>query len=170
MCVLISVRKKNSFEIHVIISRYIRNVNLPLKKDFKFTELLTKTSLSFTLETVLKMAKEINWGDVESIYAKATKHASKKVAKAEINLNWLWTIELIMGCFDCIVISTNDLAWPIWYQYQCFHCFHDFFIAAPAPRVRKAWNLMGTSVWNGRRVFYLFGKTSYFIFYMFSYQ
>ena len=36
--------KNNSFKIHVIILRYIRNVNLPFKKDFKFAELLTKTS------------------------------------------------------------------------------------------------------------------------------
>ena len=56
------------------------------------------------------MAKEINKGDIESICVKVTKDASKKVAKAEVNLNWLWTIELIMDCFDCIFISTNDLA------------------------------------------------------------
>ena len=31
------------------------------------------------------------------------------MAKAEVNLNWLWTIELIMDCFDCIFLSTNDL-------------------------------------------------------------
>ena len=43
--VCMCVRKKNnSFKIHVIILRYIRNVNLPFKKDFKFAELLTKTS------------------------------------------------------------------------------------------------------------------------------
>ena len=36
--------KKMSFKIHLIILMYIRNVNLPLKNDFKFTELLTKTS------------------------------------------------------------------------------------------------------------------------------
>ena len=36
--------KSNSFEIHVIILSYIRNVNLPFKKDFKFVELLTETS------------------------------------------------------------------------------------------------------------------------------
>ena len=53
------------------------------------------------------------------------------VAKAEVNLNWLWTIELIMDYFDCIFISTNDLAYPTWCQYQCSHCFHDFSIAAP---------------------------------------
>ena len=34
----------NSFEIHLIILRYRKNVNLPFKKDFKFAELLTKTS------------------------------------------------------------------------------------------------------------------------------
>ena len=43
-------------EIHVIILRYIRNVNLPFKKDFKFAELLLKHYFSFTLEAVLKMA------------------------------------------------------------------------------------------------------------------
>ena len=41
MCVW---EKNSSFEIHVIILRYIRNVNPPFKKDFKFAELLTKTS------------------------------------------------------------------------------------------------------------------------------
>ena len=33
------------------------------------------------------MAKETNIGDVESICAKVTKHASKKVAKSEANLS-----------------------------------------------------------------------------------
>ena len=56
------------------------------------------------------MAKETNKGDVESMFAKVTKHASKKVAKAEVSLNWLWTSELIMDYFDCVFISTNDLA------------------------------------------------------------
>ena len=41
MCVW---EKKNSFEIHVIILRYMRNVNLPFKKDFKIAELLSKIS------------------------------------------------------------------------------------------------------------------------------
>ena len=60
VCMRVREKKNNSFKIHVIILRYIRNVNLPFKKDFKFAELLTKTSFSFTLETVLKMAKETN--------------------------------------------------------------------------------------------------------------
>ena len=43
--VCMCVRKKiNSFEIHVIIFRYIKNVNRPFKKDFKFVELITKSS------------------------------------------------------------------------------------------------------------------------------
>ena len=40
--------KNNSFKIHVIILRYIKNVKFPFKKDFKFAEPLTKTS-SFPL-------------------------------------------------------------------------------------------------------------------------
>ena len=39
---------------------YIKNVNLPFKKNFKFAEFLTVLSFSFTLETVLEMAKETN--------------------------------------------------------------------------------------------------------------
>ena len=84
---------------------YIRNVNLPFKKDFKFAELLTKTSF-FVYFRDRPENGEGNKGNVE----KVTKHASKKVAKAEANLNWLWTIELIMDCFDRIFISKNDLA------------------------------------------------------------
>ena len=37
-------KKNNSFEIHAITLRFIKNVNLQFKKDFKFAELLTKTS------------------------------------------------------------------------------------------------------------------------------
>ena len=45
VCIMCEGEKKNnSFEIHEIILRYIKNVNLPFKKDFKFAELLTKTS------------------------------------------------------------------------------------------------------------------------------
>ena len=43
MCVR---EKNNSFEIDVIILRFIRNANLPFKKYFKFAELLTKKSFS----------------------------------------------------------------------------------------------------------------------------
>ena len=45
VCIMCGGEKKNnSFEIHVIILWYIKNVNLPFIKDFKLAELLTKTS------------------------------------------------------------------------------------------------------------------------------
>ena len=57
------------------------------------------------------MAKERSKGDEESMCVKVTKQTSKRVAKAEVNLNYsLWTIELIMDCFDCVFTSTSDLA------------------------------------------------------------
>ena len=52
---------------------YIINVNIPFKKDFKFAEY---QNILFPLEIALKIAKETNKEDVESIYAKVTKHAS----------------------------------------------------------------------------------------------
>ena len=70
VCMCVRERKKKQQFL-----RYIKNVNLPFKKDFKFAELLTKTTFSFTLETVLEMAKEPNLGNIESIYAKVTKAA-----------------------------------------------------------------------------------------------
>ena len=80
-------KRNNSFEITVIILRYIGNVNLLFKKVLKLQNFLLKYPFSFILEAVLKMTKEVNKGGVESICARVTKHASKKVAKAEINLN-----------------------------------------------------------------------------------
>ena len=90
-------KKCNWFKITVIIIRYIRNVNLLFKKDFKIAELLTKTSLFFTWETVLKMAKETNKRDVKSFCAKVTKHIKKMVwiwPKLTMN-NWLWIVLIV---------------------------------------------------------------------------
>ena len=56
------------------------------------------------------MAKEANKRDVESICARVTKHASKKMAKAEVNP------------FDANVLTG-------------FTMF--LFVAAPVPRVRR---------------------------------
>ena len=66
--------------------RHIKNVNLQFKKDFKSAELLTKT-LFFLYSRDRPQNGKRNKGDVESIRARVTKHASKYVAKAEINLN-----------------------------------------------------------------------------------
>ena len=63
-----------------------------------------------------------------------------------------------MNYFDCIIISTINLAHLILTNTKRSHWFYDFSIVAPAPGVRKAWDLMGTSVWNGLRLFLLFGK------------
>ena len=65
----------------------MRNLNLPFKKDFKSVKPLTKLSFTFTLGLALKMAKETNKGDVKSTCARVKKHASKKMAKAAVNLN-----------------------------------------------------------------------------------
>ena len=46
-----------------------------------------KVPFFFTSEAVQKMAKETNKGDAESICARATKPASKRVANAEVDLN-----------------------------------------------------------------------------------
>ena len=54
--------------------------------DFKFAELLTKTSFFVYFRDRHENGEE-NKGGVESICAKVTKHASKKVVKAEANLN-----------------------------------------------------------------------------------
>ena len=81
--VCMRVREKKTQQL----LRYIKNVTRPFKKDFKFAELLTKTSFCFTLETVLKMAKETTKETSRSVCAKVTKSASKMVAKTEVNLN-----------------------------------------------------------------------------------
>ena len=83
--------KINNFEITVIIFKAYKNVNLQFKKDFKTVELLTKTSFFLYFRDCTKNG-EGNKGDVKSICARVTKHASKFVAKVEVNLNWLWTI------------------------------------------------------------------------------
>ena len=70
-------KKNNRFEITVIILRYTRNVNLLFRKDLKLQNFLPKHPFFFTLETVLKMAKETNKGDVKSKRAKVTKHIKK---------------------------------------------------------------------------------------------
>ena len=107
VCMCVWEKKNSSFKIYVIILMYIRNVNLPFKKDFKFAELLTKTYFSVYVRERPENGKGNKW-DVESICTKVTKHASKILVKPEANLNWLWTIEFIMDYFCCIFISTKD--------------------------------------------------------------
>ena len=74
----------------MIILRYIRNENLSYsKRILKFQNYLQKTSFFLYFRRRPKNGK----GDVETICARVTKPASKKVAKAEVDLNSLWTID-----------------------------------------------------------------------------
>ena len=125
---------------------------------------MTKTSFFFLYFRDHLETGQGNKGDVEIKCARVTKHASKKVAKAEVNLNWLWTID----SFDYIFIPSDDLA----YLIPIFSLFYTnaftgsmvfLYLVAPASRVLRAWNLMGTWVRNGLWFFLLFWKNYYFI-------
>ena len=93
------------------------------KRDFKTTKLLTKT-LFFLYFRDRPKNGEGNKEDVESICATATKYTSKYVAKAEFNLNWLWTIDY-MDFFHCVFKSTDNLAHfiPMLWLASLFLCF-----------------------------------------------
>ena len=93
LCVCVCGREKKLTALKLLWSflRYIKNVNLQFKKDFKSAELLTKTYFFLYFRDRSKNG-EWNKGDVDSICARVTKHASKCLAKAEVNLNWFWTI------------------------------------------------------------------------------
>ena len=82
-------KKNNSFEITVIILRNIGNVKLSYsKRILKLQNFYQNILFFFTLEAVLKMAKETNTGDVEIICARFGRHTSEKVVmNAEVNLN-----------------------------------------------------------------------------------
>ena len=61
-----------------------------------------------------------------------------------------------------IWIEAFELTITIDYGLFWFYIYIDS-IAAPILRVRRAWNLTGTSVQNGQKFFILFGKKYYFI-------
>ena len=69
------VNEKKNFEVTVKILRYIRNVNLSYSKRILKLQNFYQNILFFTVETVLKIAKETSKGDVESICARVTKPA-----------------------------------------------------------------------------------------------
>ena len=72
--VYLCVREKKNYCNHFKIYKKCKFIQF--KKGFKIAELLPKHYFFFTLETVLKMAKETNKGDIESIFASVTKPAS----------------------------------------------------------------------------------------------
>ena len=52
VCMCVREKKKQQ------LLRYIKKCKSPFKKDFKFAELLTKTSFPFILETDLKLVRK----------------------------------------------------------------------------------------------------------------
>ena len=65
----------------------MRNVNLPFKKDFKIAELLSKISFFLYFRDRPKNGEGNKQRRRQIICATLTKHVSKKVAEAEVNLN-----------------------------------------------------------------------------------
>ena len=145
--------ENNSLEITKSFIRNISNVNLLFKKNFKSAQLLTKASFFIYFRDHPKNG-EGNKGDFKSTCARVIKYTSIKVAKAVVNLNWLWTTNYglfwlyiyIHGRFS--VSETNAFTGSM----------VSLFFAASAPRVPRAGNLMRTSVQNGLMLFLLFGK------------
>ena len=84
------------------------------------------------------MAKEASIGDAKNKCARITKHASKKVQKAQVKLNGFWTIDY-------------ELFWLYIYMHGQFNLFDTnalivfLFLAAPALTVWRAWILIGPS-------------------------
>ena len=127
-----------------------------MKKNFRSTEPPTKTSFFHYFRARHKKFEGNKKGYVESTYARVTKHASKKVAKADVNMNWLLAIDYRLFWL-CIYIpvkfsqfDTNVLTGSM----------ISLFLAATALRVRRTCNLMWKSVRNEPRFLLLFGKIS----------
>ena len=88
----ICVWEKNySIEFTVINFNVYKKCKSPFKKGFKIAELLTKIFFFLYLRDRPKNGGGYNKRSHEKISARVTKHVSNKVAKAEVNLNWLRT-------------------------------------------------------------------------------
>ena len=80
------------------------------------------------------------------------------MAKSEVNLNWLWIID-----YGLLIVNIMRGQFS-WFDANALTGFMiSAFLAARAPRVRRARNLMGKSVRNGLTFFLLFRKKYYFI-------
>ena len=159
LCIWVCEKKIAALKLLYSFLMHMKNLNLLFKKDFKSAELLTKTSFFLYFRDRPKNGEE-NQGDAESISAKVTKHALRKVANAEIKRNWQWKIDYALFWLYCIVlvvvISTDD-----WYQWP--HWFHYFSISDSTCSKSTKGKLMGTLVRNGIRFFLLFGQKYYFM-------
>ena len=126
-------KKYNRFKITVIIIRYIRNVNLLFKKDFKIAELLTKTSFFLYFRDCPKNAEGNKQMRRRKYMSKSNQTHQKRWWK--LKLIWINYEQLTMDCFDCIFISTNNLAYLIpipmfslvsWFLYFLQHLLQEY--------------------------------------------
>ena len=118
ICVFVCDREKrkiNSFQITVIIFKVNKKYKSSIKKDFKSTELLTKLSFFLYFRDRSKNGE----GNKDS--ARVTDHPSKKLVKAENNVNLLYIIDC--GLFNRIFYG---MFYYRLYGYQCCHWFYDF--------------------------------------------
>ena len=110
------------------------------KRILKLQNFLPKHPFFFTSETVLKIAKGTNKGDVESICAKVTKHIKSRWRK--LKLIWINYGQFIMDCFDYIFISTNNLVYLI--PILMFSLVHDFSIScSTCSKTTKSMRFLG---------------------------
>ena len=148
--------KINNFEIIANIFKTYKKCKSSIQnRILKGQKILSKTSFYLYFRDTPKNGEWSKW-DVDSICVRVTKDTSKKVAKVEGNLDWLWTIEY--GLF-WLYIHIHERCSLFDANFVTIFMI-SLFLAAPVPRVRRAWNLMGTSVRNGPRFFLLFGKTT----------
>ena len=101
------------------------------------------------------MAKETNKGEIESICARVNKHASEKAAKANINLNWLWTIDFglfwlyiyihgLFGLFDAKFLT----GFMIIIISFCSTCSKSMKSIKPNGNISKEWAKFLSFVWE----------------------
>ena len=124
-------KRNNIFQFTVIIFKAYKKCKSPIQKGFYKCRTSNQNIFFSSFRDHLKNG-EGSKGDAESICARVTKHVSKKVTKAEVNLNWLWTIDYglfwlyiylyIHGQFS--LFDTNVLA----------GFMISLFLAGPVPR------------------------------------
>ena len=122
--------------------KVIKNVNHLLEKNFKKAELEPFTLYCRACPKKVEGNKQ------------GRCRPEKKLAEAEIIVNWLGTIEYglfwlnshIQGWFS--LLDTNSLT----------DFMVSLYLAGPVQRVQRAWNLIEISVGSGLRFFVLFGK------------
>ena len=111
ICTCVSEKEKSKLQALKLLQFFRHKIcKFFIQKGFQKCR-TSHQNMLYPLESVVKMTKETSKRDVERIRARVAKRASKYGAKAEVNLNWLGTID--MDCFDYILISTDDLTYLI---------------------------------------------------------